>query len=391
MKGLETRTVQERRSNYAAGALDVLRPEDAQLVQRFLASLEARGRGSAVRYKRTWELRKISELLGKPLAEAGKDDIQELARRIRKATTKSGRPVSASYQFDLFTATKAFYKWLLGPKTDVLDDFEMHKPRPAELLVSKLITTEDVARMAAATTNLQEKALVTLLYATGARIGEVLNMKAGDVFTEGPELMARLDGKTGERVIPVGLPLAVGHLTEYLDAHHGPEGSALWVDAWDRALNYQDVRRRLDRISAVAGVSKKLNPHAFRHARASELAKHLNDQQLKYYFGWTRDSSMTARYIHRDKSIVLDKFAELYGKESGVKLDVDLAVLLQGFAAYFADEKKKLDLQDTLTKKGSWDSFQNALNDLRGAVRTESRSFLHKTEIPLGRFELPTP
>ena len=41
-----------------------------------------------------------------------------------------------------------------------------------------------------------------------------------------------------------------------------------------------------------------MNPHAFRHARATHLANLLTEAQLKEMFGWTQDSKVAARYVH---------------------------------------------------------------------------------------------
>jgi len=45
-----------------------------------------------------------------------------------------------------------------------------------------------------------------------------------------------------------------------------------------------------------------VNPHAFRHARATDLASHLTEQQMKNYLGWTPDSKMCAVYVHNPET-----------------------------------------------------------------------------------------
>jgi len=41
-----------------------------------------------------------------------------------------------------------------------------------------------------------------------------------------------------------------------------------------------------------------VNPHSFRHARATCLCKELKEHELDLYFGWTQGSQIPARYIH---------------------------------------------------------------------------------------------
>ena len=64
------------------------------------------------------------------------------------------------------------------------------------------------------------------------------------------------------------------------------------------SMNSNSVRAVLQDLGKLAGVKKKLNPHAFRHARATELAKHLKESELRAYMGWTPGSPMPGIYVH---------------------------------------------------------------------------------------------
>jgi len=64
------------------------------------------------------------------------------------------------------------------------------------------------------------------------------------------------------------------------------------------SLNANSIRCILQDLGKRAGVRKKLNPHAFRHARATVLAKHLKESELRAYMGWTPGSSMPGIYVH---------------------------------------------------------------------------------------------
>jgi hypothetical protein len=73
-------------------------------------------------------------------------------------------------------------------------------------------------------------------------------------------------------------------------------------------------------IAKRAGVAKRVYPHLFRHTRATHFAKNLTEQELKIYFGWTKDSKMTGTYIHLSGKDVDDKILRLNGiipKENG--------------------------------------------------------------------------
>lgn len=54
----------------------------------------------------------------------------------------------------------------------------------------------------------------------------------------------------------------------------------------------------MTRIGRRANIKKKLNPHNFRHSRATHLANYLTEAQMKEYFGWIRSSDMAEIYVH---------------------------------------------------------------------------------------------
>jgi len=71
----------------------------------------------------------------------------------------------------------------------------------------------------------------------------------------------------------------------------------------------------LRKIAKRAGIRKKVNPHAFRHARATHLAKFLTEAQMKEFFGWVQDSDMASVYVHLSGRDVDRAILQLYGMQ----------------------------------------------------------------------------
>ena len=119
-------------------------------------------------------------------------------------------------------------------------------------------------------------------------------------FDENGVVIILPKGKTGAR--RVRLVFASSYLKNWLDHHptRSNKESYIWISRKDNetiACN-QAIWSALRRAAKHAGVSKKVNPHAFRHARATYLAKHLTEQELKKYLGWTEGSEMASIYVH---------------------------------------------------------------------------------------------
>ncbi len=146
-----------------------------------------------------------------------------------------------------------------------------------------------------------------------------------------PEFMWKYDnngaqitvaGKTGMRRVRIiaSAPL----LAQWLENHPRKEdpSAPLWIGIGTlgrgEAIDYGAARMMLRRVARRAGLRKAVNPHIFRHSRASNLANKLTEAQLKEMFGWTQSSEMAAVYVHmsgRDVDKALLKIHGLAGEE----------------------------------------------------------------------------
>lgn len=126
----------------------------------------------------------------------------------------------------------------------------------------------------------RDRALLELLYASGARIGELSALDVGDV--DFGTQTVRLFGKgSKERIVPlyavsleaVRLYMAQGRGTllarqESLRERGTP---ALFINAKGARMSADSMRKRFDRLLAKAGVAGGATPHTMRHTFATEL------------------------------------------------------------------------------------------------------------------------
>lgn len=135
----------------------------------------------------------------------------------------------------------------------------------------------------------RDRALLELLYATGARVSEVVGLSMGDIDFD--QTLVRVYGKGGkERIVPFGRAAAVA-----LDDWFGPSGRARMVpDKWKRrgdaeAMFLNQRGGRLSRQGAWlvikkygerAGITDPLSPHVLRHSCATHLLDHGADLRI---------------------------------------------------------------------------------------------------------------
>jgi len=129
------------------------------------------------------------------------------------------------------------------------------------------------------------KLLILLLYETGARPSEILNLTKDDVVFDEKGALLFIKGKTGERTLRV--VFTANLLKAYLKVCKG-------LKIFDKRL--ESVEKMLKKVAKLSGINRRVYPYLFRHTRYTHLLPYMNDEELKIYFGWSRNSRMTSYY-----------------------------------------------------------------------------------------------
>lgn len=157
----------------------------------------------------------------------------------------------------------------------------------------KAVSVEDIQRLLAVpdretATGLRNRAILEFLYATGARVSEMLNADIDDVHFEGALTdedgnqitlpgYVRLFGKGNkERLVPIG-SYAQKAIQDYLVrarpsfVAHGKGTAALFVNGRGGRLGRQGAWLILKEAAEAAGLSSDFSPHSMRHSFATHL------------------------------------------------------------------------------------------------------------------------
>ena len=158
---------------------------------------------------------------------------------------------------------------------------EVNPPKIPKRL-PKALTISDIESMIASNgediAGVRNKALIETLYATGARVSEIVQLNVGDISrSEGNTVTVKVRGKGGkERLVPMG-KFAQHALDQYLTRSR----PTMLKNAREEALFLNEKRgTRLTRQSAwqivmkaaeKAGIERDISPHALRHSFATHL------------------------------------------------------------------------------------------------------------------------
>ena len=221
---------------------------------------------------------------------------------------------------------KNFLRWLNKMyKINVnLEDLKPVKPKNS-LMPEFLITPDEYEKLLENMTNPQLKLIIELLYETGARISEILDLKIQNVEFNSYGAKLFVHGKTGQRVIPI--VWYARDLRQFLLTHPNkdkPETNIFFInkDSQTFPFTYFNFRRQLGIVCKRAGINKRIHAHLFRHTRMTELAKTLPEQTLKQLAGWAGASKMAEVYIHLSQRDVEDALLQkVYGIKTSEKED----------------------------------------------------------------------
>ena len=223
---------------------------------------------------------------------------------------------------ELRLTLRKFYKWLKGTEDyppEVKWVPTKCNRRVKVILPEDLLTPEDIKKMSDAAKSARDRAFVNVLYETGGRIQEILTARIRNLQFDQYGARLRVDGRTGPR--RVRIISSVPYLTEWLNQHpHKDDPNAfIWLGKRHKHLGYNATAQMLRRLAQTAGVKRRVNPHSFRHARATHLANHLTEAQMKEYFGWVQASKMASVYVHLSGRDVDKALLKLHGIQTDEK------------------------------------------------------------------------
>ena len=159
----------------------------------------------------------------------------------------------------------------------------------------------------------RDKALLELLYATGGRVSEIVNLKVDDLQRTEDYTAVRLTGKGGkQRVVPVG-KFAQQAVFDYLNNSRNdflkvPSNKYIFLNLRGGALTRQSAWNIVVAQGKAAGITEELSPHSLRHSFATHLLD--GGADIRVVQELLGHSSVTTTQIYT--LITIDKLRESY-------------------------------------------------------------------------------
>jgi integrase len=247
--------------------------------------------------------------------EKGVDGLLEAQTRTKRSYSE-GEGYSDRTVSDVIYSMKRFYRdYKDGKYLDIASKLKVNRHASKEKKPEDLVTKEELNSLLRACQNERDKALISMLYDSGCRIGELLTMRVRDVEYDEYGMRLTVSGKTGVRKVRV-VGDSVALAREYQERYRRTNPDDLFfVGVEGGPAKYDSISTMLYKVSKRAGIQKRIHPHLFRHTRASLLARDLPEAPLESQMGWVHGSKMSKVYVSLSGEQQDEAVLRVYGIE----------------------------------------------------------------------------
>ncbi len=213
------------------------------------------------------------------LADVGEVHVSAFLATLREGTAEHP-PLAASSAARALVAVRGLHRFAVREGLTDLDPAREVRPPAAPRRLPKALGVHDVLRLLDTPGDegagaLRDRALLEVLYSTGARISEAVGLDLDDIDTV--ERTVLLDGKGGkQRLVPIGRP-ALDAVDAYLVrarpglAAGGRGTPAVFLNKRGGRLSRQSAWQALKVAAERAGIASSVSPHTLRHSFATHL------------------------------------------------------------------------------------------------------------------------
>jgi len=233
---------------------------------------------------------------------------------IKNLSVKGKAPTTISRNL---ASLRTFYKYLISIGITDTNPFAEIKLNKNNKKLPQILTGREVELLLEQPDlndikGIRDKAMLELLYATGLRVSELIELKLSNVNLEMG--FVRCNSNGNERIIPI-YPIAVKALQNYIEYSRkllvsSANETALFLNQSGSKISRQGFWKIIKKYQQSAGINKSITPHTLRHSFAAHLLENGADLKSVQEMMGHSDISSTMIYTHYIKN----KFKNVYSK-----------------------------------------------------------------------------
>lgn len=163
----------------------------------------------------------------------------------------------------------------------------------------------------------RDRTILELMYATGLRISELVNLKLSDMHLTMGFIQTMGKGEK-ERIIPLG-EIASQWLDHYLDSarvylqdQSAETSEYVFLNSRGKGLSRQGVWKKVKQLALEAGIDQNVTPHTLRHSFATHLLENGADLRMVQELLGHADISTTQIYTHITKTRLKQVYSDYH-------------------------------------------------------------------------------
>lgn len=217
---------------------------------------------------------------------------------------------------------RAFHQFLLREQVSNQDPSVLIEPPKSERSIPKILSLKEVEKLldfpnGLGHFGLRDKAMLELLYATGIRVSELIQIDVDHVNVAMG--FVTVSGNNKERIIPIGKTAAEA-LKDYIDKgrtnfvskNENHSDRALFLNHQGKRLTRQGFWKILKKLAQEAGIESELTPNTLRHSFATHLLENGADLKAVQEMLGHADISTTQIYTQVTKTRLKDVYSKFH-------------------------------------------------------------------------------
>ena len=197
--------------------------------------------------------------VGKSISQLNNKDVEVY---LESAAIKQSFSIATQRQF--ISALKQFK--LCYPNS-YISDLQLSRPKKSKKL-PEVLSIEEILRLIQVTRNLKHRVIISVLYSSGLRIGELIHLKLSDINMDRMQIhIKQAKGRKDRYVILANscLNLFQNYILHYKPKYYfieGPKG---------KPYSASSIRKFIKRSCLLAHINRTITPHTLRHSYATHL------------------------------------------------------------------------------------------------------------------------
>ena len=277
----------------------------------YLHNVKKKSENTVLSYNR--DLTKfIKYLRTNKITSLDKVEEKDLEKYIKELNDNGFKSATVSRNI---ASLKAFFHYLNNEGVLSNDPTKSLKSPKIEKKIPEILTTDEVFALLEQPSGdspkeIRDKAMLELLYATGIRVSELINLETSDVNLKTSSILCRDGSKS--RTIPYGKK-AKDALTRYLEGAReaivdNKESTILFANCSGQKMSRQGFWKLIKHYAKKAGIESDITPHTVRHSFAAHLVENGADLRSVQEMLGHSDISTTQIYANMSHSHIREVY-----------------------------------------------------------------------------------